>query len=330
MPHVISFLSVGLTCSGATSSSCLSCDQDLIFDGTSVCLGLSTANGQAYNTQVVQTIDASSSSPSSYITNINDANGNSYANVAAYIVVNGSGSYILLSSSSSGSFNKFRVSMGSLPANMYKYAIKITGLFDGNCTTNEVNLLSVTAADSNTYQQTIPIQFISNIFYQTSTNYIAADGLQSLTITLAYLGSNGGCGPITIGSIAIVGFICDGTCTTCTMSTPCLCSTLGTYLTTLNTCANCSTGCQTCAKVGSSLICSACIPPYLLIGSACIDTSCGNGFYPAVVSSQPACLDCASICATCTNPSTCVTCKTGYLFYGGSNCGTSCPFGQYL
>lgn len=243
MLHVISFLTEGLTCTGATSGDCATCDQDLILDGTAHCIGRSTLNGFAYNTQVVQTIDASSTSSSGYIIDINDANGNSYPDVATYITVNGSGSYILLSSSSSASFNRFRVNMGLLPTNMYKYAIKITGLFDTGCTTNEVNLLSVTTADSNTYQQTIPIQFISNTFFQTSTNYIAADGLGSLSVSLAYLGSNGVCGPMTIGSIAIVGFICDGTCSTCSMSTPCSCNALGTYLTTLNTCGSCSTGC---------------------------------------------------------------------------------------
>ena len=210
----------------------------------STCIGLSTANSQAYNTQIVQTIDASSTSSSGLLTGIDDANSNTYADVAAYIAAkSGASSYILLSSSASGTFNRFKVDMALLPVNMYKYAIKISGLFDGTCPANEVNLLSVTTADSVTNQQSISLQYAYNTSFRVSTNYIAADGSRSLSVTLAFFSSNSACAPITVASIAIVGFICDGTCSACSISTPCSCNTPSTYVTALNTCTGCSAGC---------------------------------------------------------------------------------------
>lgn len=245
MPHVSFPFYTGLTCSGTANSNCLSCDPDLIFDnGATTCVGLSTANGQAYNTQIVQNIDAASTSSSGYLTGIDDANGNTYASVTAYIADKSIGSsYILLSSTASGTFNKFKVDMALLPANMYKYSIKISGLFDGTCPANEINLLSVTTADSVTNQQHLPLQYAYNTSFRVSTSHIAADGLRSLSVTLGFISSNAVCAPITVASIAIVGFICDGTCSTCSISTPCACNSPSTYVTALNKCASCSTGC---------------------------------------------------------------------------------------
>ena len=214
MPHVTSYFIIGLTCSGTANTNCLSCDQDLIRDaGASTCIGLSTANSQAYNTQIVQTIDASSTNSSGFITGID-----------------------------AGTFNRFKVDMALLPVNMYKYAIKISGLFDGTCPANEV-FLSFTTADSVTNQQSISLQYAYNTSFRVSTNYIAADGSRSLSVTLAFFSSNSTCAPIIVASIAIVGFICDGTCSACSISTPCSCNTPSTYVTALNTCASCSAGC---------------------------------------------------------------------------------------
>ncbi|XP_031505761.1 uncharacterized protein LOC116268094 [Nymphaea colorata] len=162
--------------------------------------------------------------------------------------------------------------------------------------------------------------------FVTSSKYFVASG-SALTIKLIYSQSGGSCGSIVIGSIAVVGYICDSSCSSCSMATSCSCAT-DKYLTSGNVCSACGTGCATCTASGC-LTCKTSPTSYYLLGTTC-EQSCGAAKYTGVNSNgEPVCLSCLGICATCTGPSTCSSCNSGRLFYGGTGCGANCPFGQY-
>ena len=94
--------------------------------------------------------------------------------------------------------------------------------------------------------------------------------------------------------------ICPSNCVTCS-ETQCFQCDVGYFLSSISTCSQCSSYCESCI---SSSECLVCTNGFTLVNSMCL-------------------LICSSNCLTCSSSSNCLTCATGYFLSGGS-C-YSCP-----
>lgn len=105
-----------------------------------------------------------------------------------------------------------------------------------------MSILRVDVSNPSDYE-ILALSNITGSFYK-STKYFESDGTGSYGLTFTYTGSDlATCGYIVINSIALVNFVCDTSCTSCTINNTCTCTVASQYLTNLNTCASCPTGC---------------------------------------------------------------------------------------
>jgi hypothetical protein len=277
---------------------------------------------------VLKTIDSTSAVGVNNIISIVNDGSSSYTNIADMITDGTLAKlpFFNVPAASPLQITSLLLTMDGLPTNLYKFAVKISAELSATCGTNEANFLTINIGGYPAAEQTLNLKAAvggTSTDMVVSTQHFAADNTGALSLTLTYAGSpTGTCGSMIVGSIAVVGYLCDSSCT-CSMNTSCSCS-IG-YLTANNVCGTCPSNCQNCTALG----CSVCNDGYYLLGTSC-HLNCGNGYFNGLNAySQPVCLGCASICSTCINPTICLTCSTGLLFNGGNNCGTSCPFGQY-
>lgn len=156
-----------------------------------------------------------------------------------------------------------------MDSDTYKIVIKLSGQFSNTCGAAETNSITIQIAggytsDSQTITLTAPAGGGSREFL-TSSNYFAANSGGDFIFTISYAqAGSGACENIEIWSVVVVGYICDGSCDACSITTSCSCLS-DQYLSVDNICEDCPSGCTACTPSA----CSTCDGSHYLLGTSC-------------------------------------------------------------